>query len=274
MDRITRALERARAQGVSPVSSASAGIESAASSTRSKPAGPEITGTFFAPIIELDPVVCAREHVLPPSAGGTRGAPYKLLRTQVLQRLDQMGANTLAVLSPTGSHGNTLTAINLSIAIAAEFGRTALLVDLNLRNPSVHRRLGFEPTAGVEDCLRGTRPVESVIVRVADYERLAVMPARQAVEHSSELLSSHRAASLMEELRNRYNNRIMIFDLPPVLQADDALAFSRLVQAGLLVVSDERTQRNDVRRCMSLLGDLPLVGTVLNAARHAAVPRY
>ena len=66
----------------------------------------------------------------------------------------------------------------------------------------------------------------------------------------------------------------MIFDLPPVLQADDALAFSRLVQAGLLVVSDERTQRNDVRRCMSLLGDLPLVGTVLNAARHAAVPRY
>jgi Mrp family chromosome partitioning ATPase len=142
-----------------------------------------------------------------------------------------------------------------------------LLVDLNLREPGVHRRLGFEPVAGVEQCLRGQRPVEDVIVRVADYERLAVMPAREPVEHSSELLSSQAAAALLSELRTRYNNRIMIFDLPPVLHTDDALAFSRVVQAGLVVVSDERTRTEQLKRSLALLGELPIIGTVLNAAR-------
>jgi Mrp family chromosome partitioning ATPase len=266
MDRITRALDLARAQGSIPTSPS-------APPPKSSQAG-EATGTYFAPIIQLDPVVSEREFILPPNAGGPRGAAYKLLRTQVLQRLDQLGANTLAVLSTRENQGNTLTAINLAIAIAAEHGRTALLVDLNLRNPGVHRRLGFEPVTGVEECLRGSRSVEQVIVRVADYERLAVMPARLPVEHSSELLSSQRAAALMDELRSRYNNRIMIFDLPPVLSADDALAFSRVVQAGLLVVTDEKTRRDDVRRCVSLLGDLPLLGTVLNASRDVSPKSY
>ncbi len=265
MDRITRALDLARAQGQLPTPP---------SAPAPKPQSGEATGTYFAPIIQLDPVVSEREHILPPNAGGPRGAAYKLLRTQVLQRLDQMNANTIAVMSAKENQGNTLTAINLAIAIAAEHGRTALLVDLNLRNPSIHRRLGFEPQTGVEECLRGARSVEQVIVRVAEYERLAVMPARLPVEHSSELLSSQRAAALMEELRNRYNNRIMIFDLPPILCADDALAFSRVVQAGLLVVADEKTRRDDVRRCVSLLGDLPLLGTVLNASRDASARQY
>ncbi len=218
-------------------------------------------------ILKPDRAHLDRENILPPNAGGAQGSIYKLLRTQVLQRLDQMGANTLAVLSPDSGHGNTLTAINLAIAVAADLGRTALLVDLNLREPTVHRRLGIEPAAGVEDCLRGKLPAEQVIVRIAGYERLAVMPAREPVEHSSELLSSQRAASLTEELRQRYVNRIVIFDLPPVLDTDDALAFSRKVQAGLIVVSDERTQRDRLRRTLALLGELPIIGTVLNGAR-------
>ena len=157
--------------------------------------------TRFAPIVQLESAHLEAQYILPPNAGGPQGSAYKLLRTQVLQRLDQLGANTLAVLSPDANHGNTLTAINLSIAVAAELGRTALLVDLNLRDPAIHRRLGFEPVAGIEECLRGARPVEDVIVRVAGYERLALMPAREPVEHSSELLSSRQAALLMDELR-------------------------------------------------------------------------
>ncbi|HTP40133.1 MAG TPA: hypothetical protein VMI92_11230 [Steroidobacteraceae bacterium] len=232
-----------------------------------------MTATHLAPILVPDRAHLERGNILPPNAGGPQGDTYKLLRTQVLQRLDQLGANTLAVLSPAADHGNTLTAINLAIATAAEFGRTALLVDLNLRDPAVHRRLGIEPKAGIESCLRGAMAAEQVIVRIAGYERFAVMPCREPVENSSELLSSQRAMSLTEELRRRYVNRIIIFDLPPILPTDDALAFSRTVQAGLIVVSDERTQREHLRRSLALLGEMPIIGTVLNGARDTAGKR-
>jgi Mrp family chromosome partitioning ATPase len=232
------------------------------------------TATWFAPIVQLDDARLEREHILPPSAGGVNGGAYKLLRTQVLRRLDQLHANTLAVLSPAAAAGKTLTAINLAIAIAADHRRTALIVDMDLRNPSVHRRLGFEPTLGIEDCLQDDRSVQEAIVRVVGYERLAVLPARAAVEHSSELLTSERAARLVTELRARYTNRVIIFDLPPVLLTDDALAFSRSVQAGLMVVGEGRTQRDELMRSMALLRDLTIVGSVLNGSRESVEAPY
>jgi protein-tyrosine kinase len=266
MERISRALELA----VKQRESRNAAPEPAQASTDDSAR----TATFRAPMVELDPRTLEREHVLPQNAGGAHGSAYKLLRTQVLRRLDQLQANTLAVLSPTAAAGKTLTAINLAIAIAAEHGRTALLVDMDLRNPSVHRRLGIDPILGIEDCLQTDRPVQDAILRVAGYERLAVLPARGAVEHSSELLTSQRASHLVAELRARYANRIILFDLPPVLLADDALAFSKTVQAGLMVVGEGRTQRRELLQGMELLRDLTIVGTVLNGSREPARAAY
>jgi capsular exopolysaccharide synthesis family protein len=236
----------------------------------------EFTDTvmFRSPTIEVNRDRLEAQRILSPGAGGAIGSPYKMLRTQVLRRLDQLGANTLAVMSPTEGAGKTLTAINLAIAIAAETGRTALLVDLDLRNPNIHRRFGFKPELGVEECLLSRQPVQDAMIKVMGYERLTVLPARSRVENSSELLSDQTAAQLLQELRNRYANRVIIFDLPPVLQADDALAFSRHVQAGLMVVSEGKTQREDVVRSIELLRDLKIVGTVLNGAREKAQTYY
>jgi Mrp family chromosome partitioning ATPase len=268
MERISRAMELAAKQREAHL----AMVRPFEPRERAAPAADEEklaqTATWFAPIVQLDEARLEREHILPPSAGGVNGGAYKLLRTQVLSRLDQLQANTLAVLSPTAAAGKTLTAINLAIAIAADHRRTALIVDMDLRSPNVHRRLGFEPVLGIEDCLQDDRPVQEAIVRVVGYERLAVLPARAAVEHSSELLTSERAARLVAELRARYANRVIIFDLPPVLLTDDALAFSRSVQAGLMVVSEGRTQRNELMRSMQLLRDLTIVGSVLNGSRE------
>jgi Mrp family chromosome partitioning ATPase len=274
MDRISRALELAGKQREARLFAAR--MPAAEAVEQSLPAEDEgaRTSTFFAPIVAFDNDALEREHILPSGAGGPNGPAYKLLRTQVLRRLDQLQANTLAVLSPSAKTGKTLTAINLAIAIAAEHDRTALLVDLDLRNPSMHRRLGFEPALGVEDCLMSGRSVQDAIVRVAGYERLALLPARAPVEHSSELLTSQRATSLVAELRARYSNRIILFDLPPVLQADDALAFSRTVQAGLMVVGEQRTERNDLARCFEMLRDLTIVGTVLNGSREPGDSPY
>lgn len=232
------------------------------------------TVVFKSPVIKVSREHLEKERILNPGANGMIGSPYKMLRTQVLRRMEQLGANTLAVMGPNEGAGKTLTAINLAISIAAETGRTALLVDLDLRNPSIHRRFGFEPKLGVEDCIRARRPVQEAMVKIAGYDRLTVLPAKSAVDSSSELLTDQMASELINELRTRYANRIIIFDLPPVLQADDALAFSRHVQAGLMVVAEGKTPREDVVRSITLLNDLKIVGTVLNGSHEKAAAYY
>jgi Mrp family chromosome partitioning ATPase len=112
------------------------------------------------------------------------------------------------------------------------------------------------------------------MVRLDGYERLVVLPARERCEDSSELLASQRTQECIREMRMRYKDRILIFDLPPVLDADDALAFSRHVQSGLIVVGEGRTQRADVTRTLELLKDLPILGTVLNGSQGQRRPSY
>ena len=232
------------------------------------------THVYDTPSIAVDPLVLERERILPPGATGEHGPAYKLLRTQALKRLEQLGANTLAVISPCAADGKTLTAINLAIAIAAASGRSALVVDFDLRNPSVHRRFGFEPSVGVEECLAARRPVQEALVKVSGYERLTLLPARGRVEQSSELLSAVRVGEVIAEMRNRYANRIILFDLPPVLQADDALAFSQHMQAALMVVSERLTKRADIARSLELMRDIPVIGTVLNQSRTRETRYY
>jgi protein-tyrosine kinase len=243
MDRIQKAMERARLQ---PVIS------------DTKPESPQTSDTavFRTPALPVDQALFESNRILLPGAAGNPGRPFKMLRTQVLRRLDQLGANTLAVLSPTSGSGKTLTAINLAIAIAAEDARTALLIDLDLRNPGIHKHLGLSPEIGIEDCILGKSAVRQAMIKLAGYERLTVLPARRMVEASSEMLSDVRTAELVAELRGRYPNRVLIFDIPPVLQADDALAFTRNVQAGLMVVREGHTKREDVVRSIELLRDL------------------
>jgi Mrp family chromosome partitioning ATPase len=229
---------------------------------------------FSSPLVQFSEQDRQNARILPPGAPGPHGAAYKMLRTQVLRRLDQLGANSLGVMSAQSAEGKTLTAINLAIAISADPARTVLLVDFDLRNPNVARRFGHQPSVGVEDCLRLHRPVQEAMFKVAGYERLTILPARERVEHSSELLMSTATAEAVAEMRARYANRVIIFDVPPVLQADDALAFARYLQAGLLVIGEGKTRRDEVTRTFQLLNELPFVGTVLNGSREPLKTPY
>ncbi len=111
-------------------------------------------------------------------------------------------------------------------------------------------------------------------MKIAGYERLTLLPARSRVEQSSELLTAKRVGEIVTEMRTRYTNRVLVFDLPPVLQADDALAFSQHIQAALLVVSERFTKREDVIRTLELLRDTPVIGTVLNQSRSQDMRYY
>ena len=104
-------------------------------------------------------------------------------------------------------------------------------------------------------------------------ERLVVLPGLDRYDQSSELLSSPRMQALSEELRRRYPERIVVFDLPPVLAVDDALAFSPYVESMLLVVEDGVTQAQELQDALEILQDANVIGTVLNKS-HAATNSY
>ncbi len=129
--------------------------------------------------------------------------------------------------------------------------------------------LGLSPASGGDDVLAGDAGVEDCLYHPDGFERLIILPARRTLLNSSEVLAGPRSRELIGDLRTRYPERIVVFDLPPVLNADDALAFAPLVECGLVVVAEGETRRDDLTRTMELLHKTPLVGTVLNRATDA-----
>lgn len=199
---------------------------------------------------------------------------YKILRTQVEQRLSARGWNAFAITSPGAGVGKTTTAINLSMALAQEMHRTVLLVDLDFRNPSVHKRLGIEIEHGLIDYLISDVPLTSILVNPC-IDRLVILPAgKSAIPNSSELLASPKMIQLVEELKSRYPSRLIVFDLPPLLWSDDTLAFSPFVDTTLLVVGDGMTTREELRRVTEIMGEGELMGTVLNRSTEVQPSYY
>jgi protein-tyrosine kinase len=221
-----------------------------------------------------DPEVLRRSRLLGPRLTGPAAQGFKMLRTQVTQRMQQRGWNTLAVIAPTAGDGATTVALNLAMAISADPKRSALLVDFNLRHPGVAAALGIPGEPGVEQCLMNEYRIEEVFVRLKGYEHLLLAPAAGAVAQSSELLASEAARRLVAELKTRYADRMVLFDLPPVLGSDDALSFVPLVDAVLLVIAEGQTRIEDVQRCFELLKNRPVIGTVLNRSRAGGSARY
>jgi len=233
---------------------------------RALPAAISYTRTkIFSPSPEL----LERNRIMNPASADSAAAAYRLLRTQVLQRMDANGWRSLAIFSPGAEDGKTTTAINLAISLAGGRLHTVLLVDLDFKHPSLAGRLGLKPESGVDDALSGQAPLEDCLYHPEGFDRLVVLPARNAVGNSSELLAGPRSRELIGELRGRYPERLILIDLPPVLNADDALAFAPMVECGLVVAAEGRTRRSDLVRTIELLHKTPLVGTVLNRATDA-----
>jgi protein-tyrosine kinase len=224
-----------------------------------------ITKSFSASadLLESNRIVSAQ------STGAAAGA-FRMLRTQVLQRMMENNWRSLAIFSPCRDDGKTTTAINLAISLANDHLHTVLLVDFDLKRPSVAVKLGISPQKGTDDLLRGQAEVEDCLYHPEGFDRLVLLPARYAMHDSSEALAGRRGRELVAELRARYPDRIVLFDLPPILEADDALAFAPLVDCGLLVVAEGLTSREDLLRSMELLHKTPIIGTVLNRAADVA----
>src|ERR1700680_4276557 len=116
-------------------------------------------------------------------------AAFRVLRTQVLQRIEEHHWQSLAIFSPTSDDGKTTTAINLAISLANDERHTILLVDFDLKRPMIASKLGIQPKKGSDDVLRGEARIEDCLYHPELFDRLVVFPARTAMEHSSEAIA-------------------------------------------------------------------------------------
>ena len=189
----------------------------------------------------------------------------KILRTQILNRMSEEGKNTLMVTSAGPGEGKTLTAINLSISFSHQFNKTVLLVDTDIKKPTIHKYFGLEDGPGLADCLAAKISIVDGLVNPG-MERIVIFRGGTPRTNSAELLGSGKMIALLKEMKERYPERFIIFDSSPVLTSADPLVLANLVDGILLVVEAEKTRKEDVLKVMEILQGKPIIGTVFNKA--------
>ena len=269
MERIKQAIERAKRQRPSGANHLvhSHLDRNAATSPRASEAPDELGDVSYerTRVVKLQVNHLEKSRIVAFDKNNAMSMHFDLLRTHVLQKMDEKGWRTLAITSPTQEAGKTVVAINLAMSIAQQTNKTAMLVDFDFRRPKIGAYLGIPMEKSLNDLLDGTAELPEVLVN-PDMPRLVVLATNNPVKKSSETLSSKKIADLIKDLRERYESRIVIFDLPPVLVTDDAIALLPQIDCVLMVVGNGMSSKREIEDSVRLLPAGKLIGTVLNKA--------
>lgn len=191
---------------------------------------------------------------------------YNKLRSSIIALTrSEKPHNTLLVTSTVSEEGKSMTSLNLAIALAKEHDHTVLLVDTDLRRPSLHRYFGITPEAGLVQCLRDNVPLEDVLIKTG-IGKLVFLPAGEALRDPLDLLSSSRMKDIVNELKQRYDDRYVIFDTPPASPFADAGVLADMVDSTLFVVREGKASRHSLLKTLEEFKDNNLLGVVYNDA--------
>lgn len=188
---------------------------------------------------------------------------YRSLRTRIKNAEHARPMRSLIVTSPNKGDGKSLTAANLALTMAQEFQQRVLLVDADLRRPSLHRLFGIGDGPGLTDVLMGGATVDDAIVSIAQHH-LALLPAGVLPSHPGELLGSTAMRRTFDALRTRYDR--VIVDMPPVAPLADVSIALGMVDGLLMIVRAGVTPKPAIERALSGLDTAKVLGLVLNDA--------
>jgi receptor protein-tyrosine kinase len=173
-------------------------------------------------------------------------------------------SNLVMVSSSNPNEGKTFISINLALSIALEQDKTVLLVDADVLRPSLHRELEFEHKKGLLEYLLSETHSLSEVIYNTNIPNLKIIPAGKPHHLTNELLASTKMEHLAKELADRYPDRIVIFDCPPILGVTETPVVSSLVGQAVVVVEESKTKIDDVKTAVSQLDENMAIGFVMN----------
>ncbi len=213
--------------------------------------------------VHLDPAVLADKRCVGIFPYAREAEVYKVLRTQILEATKEKGGNTIMVTSALPGEGKTLTAINLAFTFARLFEQTVLLVDGDLKQQAIHKTLGFASDKGLIDHLVDDTLLSDLMIWPG-IDKLTLISGGRSVTESAELFRSTRMKDLVNEMKTRYPDRYVFFDVPPILGGADTLDFVPLVDHVIVVVQYGVTPIDAVKKAVELIPQEKVIGFVLN----------
>ncbi|WP_375259165.1 exopolysaccharide biosynthesis protein [Citreimonas sp.] len=231
--------------------------------------------TFSASSAHLD-----RHRVVAALRDDAAHAAFDLLRTRLLHTLADRGWKRVAITSPTARCGKTFTAANLAISLSRQENCRTILLDLDLRRPSLHGTLGQANPASIGDMLRGDVAPADHLLRLGanDFDGghgLAVGFNGRRERFAAELMQDPRTARTLSRIESEFTPDVMLFDLPPALYTDDVMALQPHFDGVILVLGGGITTPKEVKAVERRLGDkVPLLGMVLNMAEDGQIQHY
>ncbi len=230
--------------------------------------------------IDLDLDLIARNGVVVPNAPRSRLADqFRVIKRPLLQNAAGKGASTLnhanliMITSALAGEGKTFTAINLAMSIAAELDHTVMLVDADVARPSVLRNLGVPEGPGLLDLIDGSAQMHDVLLRT-NVDKLSVLPSGTPHQRATEMLASEGMRRLLDEMANRYADRIIIFDSPPLLMTTESRVLATNMGQIVMVVQAGRTKQSDVQAALETIDQCPVRLMLLNQVRSETEASY
>jgi len=262
MERIKQAISKAK-EGRPASGSRPSGSSKSAPQKRRKLAENEDIQYEHTQVVDLDTRHLEAHRIITFDNEDPDAVSFDILRTQVLSKMEENGWKTLAITSPTPECGKTVVSLNLAMSIAKQTDKTALVVDFDLKKPKVSDYMGLKMEKGLLDYLEKDTEIKDILVNPS-FPRLVLLPNRVPIRNSTETLTSRKVKNLVLDLKDRYEERIIIFDLPPLMAGDDAIAFMPQVDCVLLVVASNQTKPVEIKEARRQLQSANLLGVVLN----------
>lgn len=189
---------------------------------------------------------------------------FKVLRSRILHPKNGKAApRTIMVTSATPKEGKSFITANLGISLAHGMDQYSLLVDCDLRRPTLANLFGIKNSRGLVDHLRDQVALPSLISKTS-MKKLSILTSGKPAINPAELLSSGRMQTLVAELSSRYDDRIIIFDTPPALVAAETSVLAGLVDAVILVVRQGGASSAEVQKAVDIIGAERILGVVFN----------
>ncbi len=194
---------------------------------------------------------------------------FRTLRGRIDSLATQQSLKTVSVVSANSGEGKSMASINLAVVTSMSLGKKVLLVDCDLRNPSIHTSLGVEPAVGLGEVLMGSACLEEAITKI-DTVNMDVLLVRGRPTNPSELLASVGMREMVEEVAELYDQ--VILDTPACLGLPDAKTVSELSDGIVLVVRAGVTPKEDVETMLEILDQRRILGMVLNGVAQNSSP--